>query len=298
MTAVRYGQVEKVREMVEKEGYDVCMVGDEGYTALHVAIERNQVAMIEFLMKAGACVFAKNAAGVTPYAMAKKAGGAVYAAIHSDGYELRQGDCAVCMEFASLYTLPCGDAACVQCIRNWFVSLLDENEPIRCPAAECLDEQTRVVPSHIDIEKLLTREEFARWDHAELTRTLLRWPQFQFCTECTGGGFIVEACPEVACVNCSARWCRDCRLQTHGALSCDEFRERFHADLAAATKVIESTCKRCPTCKNWIERNGGCSHMTCRQCRFEFCWWCMGKYTGTYTMEEDGTCPCGSNTAA
>jgi len=31
----------------------------------------------------------------------------------------------------SVYSMPCGDRACVTCIRNWFVSLLDENEPLR-----------------------------------------------------------------------------------------------------------------------------------------------------------------------
>lgn len=34
----------------------------------------------------------------------------------------------------------------------------------------------------------------------------------------------------------------------------------------------------CPKCAIIIEKNGGCSHMTCGKCKHEFCWNCFGDY--------------------
>ena len=44
-------------------------------------------------------------------------------------------------------------------------------------------------------------------------------------------------------------------------------------------KWLEENTKRCPNCGANINKNGGCNHMTCKNCGYEFCWLCMEKYT-------------------
>merc|ERR1712070_445540 len=36
----------------------------------------------------------------------------------------------------------------------------------------------------------------------------------------------------------------------------------------------------CPNCGVMIQKNGGCPHMNCGACKYEFCWMCMGHYKG------------------
>jgi hypothetical protein len=41
---------------------------------------------------------------------------------------------------------------------------------------------------------------------------------------------------------------------------------------------ILANTKPCPDCKRPIEKNMGCMHMTCSQCKTEFCWMCQGRW--------------------
>ena len=36
----------------------------------------------------------------------------------------------------------------------------------------------------------------------------------------------------------------------------------------------------CPECGILIQKNGGCSHVGCTKCKYEFCWDCLGSYKG------------------
>ncbi|KAF8134361.1 hypothetical protein EV363DRAFT_1396784 [Boletus edulis] len=42
---------------------------------------------------------------------------------------------------------------------------------------------------------------------------------------------------------------------------------------------IKSNTKECAKCQSTIEKNGGCNHMTCKKCKHEFCWVCMGPWS-------------------
>ena len=43
-------------------------------------------------------------------------------------------------------------------------------------------------------------------------------------------------------------------------------------------KYIKANTKKCPKCQTPIEKNGGCNHITCRHCRYQWCWLCGQTY--------------------
>ena len=58
-------------------------------------------------------------------------------------------------------------------------------------------------------------------------------------------------------------------------------REKHGAKVVEEVQSAEwmlSNCKPCPRCRTNIEKNGGCNHITCRSCRYEWCWLCGQTY--------------------
>ena len=37
--------------------------------------------------------------------------------------------------------------------------------------------------------------------------------------------------------------------------------------------------KQCPKCGMWTEKIDGCNHMTCIECKYQWCWLCRGEYS-------------------
>lgn len=56
--------------------------------------------------------------------------------------------------------------------------------------------------------------------------------------------------------------------------------QKCKEDSETASWISKHT-KDCPKCQSPIEKNGGCNHMTCKKCLYEFCWVCMGRSTAS-----------------
>ena len=93
---------------------------------------------------------------------------------------------------------------------------------------------------------------------------------------------------DVECM-CRTKFCYGCLETPHAPIGCDLFEkwiqkalidgEEFKDGQLANQWIIGNT-KRCPNCKVPVEKNGGCTHMTCRNCQHHFCWMCMGDHGG------------------
>ena len=84
---------------------------------------------------------------------------------------------------------------------------------------------------------------------------------------------------DVACA-CGASFCFQCREEAHRPVDCDTVARWVVKNSAESENLnwILANTKPCPRCKRPIEKNQGCMHMTCSQCRHEFCWLCHGAW--------------------
>ena len=77
----------------------------------------------------------------------------------------------------------------------------------------------------------------------------------------------------VQCEN-GHKYCYICLKKWHGQKECDEEVDK-EFQIWKKDKIV----KRCPRCKIYTEKNKGCNHMTCSECKFMWCWLCEGEYS-------------------
>lgn len=96
---------------------------------------------------------------------------------------------------------------------------------------------------------------------------------------------------DVVC-SCNNLICLRCEALGHEPLGCEIF-EEWEENLDKKKDQLsgfwmKSHTKGCPKCSIKIEKNQGCMHMTCPNCKWDFCWMCLeewkkhGSTTGGY----------------
>jgi len=71
-----------------------------------------------------------------------------------------------------------------------------------------------------------------------------------------------------------------CGEEAHAPTSCallTRWLEKCQNESETANWILANT-KRCPKCQCRIEKNQGCNHMQCQQCKYDFCWMCLGPW--------------------
>lgn len=92
---------------------------------------------------------------------------------------------------------------------------------------------------------------------------------------------------------CGNDWCFKCLKKAHRPIHCDllqKWLDKCAGGDDDSTLWIKLNTKHCPKCKVQIQKNQGCMHMTCSQCRYEFCWLCMGDYKQHQAETGRGLC--------
>jgi ariadne-1 len=198
--------------------------------------------------------------------------------------------CDICCEEEEglqSFAMKCGHRYCANCYSQYLhQKIREEGEAarIQCPQEGC----KRIMDAR-SLDLLVTSDLQKRY-HELLTRTYvedkeyLKWcpaPDCQNAIECgVKKKDLDKVVPTVAC-DCKHRFCFGCILADHQPAPCELVKKWLKkcADDSETANWISANTKECPRCNSTIEKNGGCNHMTCRKCKHEFCWMCMGLWS-------------------
>ncbi|KAJ3299914.1 hypothetical protein HK104_006065 [Borealophlyctis nickersoniae] len=183
--------------------------------------------------------------------------------------------------------LSCNHRFCRDCYEHYLTQKIaeeGESRRIQCPAQSCkliVDEKT---------VKMVVKPQIAEKYVNLLLRTyvddndFLRWcpaPNCEYALEChVPTSSYTEVVPTVQC-RCGHRFCFGCGLPDHLPCICALVKiwlKKCQDDSETANWISANT-KECTKCNSTIEKNGGCNHMTCRKCKYEFCWVCLGPWS-------------------
>ena len=168
----------------------------------------------------------------------------------------------------------CKHICCNDCYYEFLKEKINSNfiEAIKCPQKYC---ESKL---HDDlIEKILYRDIplLDKYKKLQMKRQLMLNPNIQLCPfpDCDSYAKKENDNKYVSCIKNKHKFCFICLKDWHGNKKCDDKVDKSFEKWRDSYKV-----KRCPKCKFFIEKNEGCNHITCCNCKYQFCWLCMGEY--------------------
>jgi len=207
-------------------------------------------------------------------------------------YKKTQGQCSICLSpDSTVYRFQsCSHPpdTCKECLYTYMSNLLLTGTlDITCSTRDC--------PNKLQIHYLnflnLPSDAMDLYNRME-ERRKKRNLGFCFCANprCRSTSellYVLKKTMRLFCESCNIYTCCKHGIETEfrdggvGSAFCCE----VEYETGNSEDTIEKKTKRCPKCFVPIEKNGGCRHMTCYCCKYEFCWFCKGDYLNHNTQE-------------
>ena len=168
--------------------------------------------------------------------------------------------------------LSCNHLFCNDCYLNYLQEKITNNKvgKISCMQFKCPHQfDDEFIISHLNQDQILIN----KYKKFKLRNELYSNENIKFCPikECESYAKKEGDNNYVTCLE-GHKFCFKCSKPWHGNKKCqDEIDKDFKK--WKRNKIV----KKCPKCKFWTEKNSGCNHMTCPECKYEWCWLCGAK---------------------
>ena len=197
--------------------------------------------------------------------------------------KLQVYECDVCLsdyDSSEMFHLDCGHLFCKECVVDTVrQKIYDRQQLIFCPSDHC----DCLIPDNYVLD-LMTEKKHKTMFQKMITDSYVQTkPNLGWCPgkDCSNVFKIKEFLFTAVDVYCSSpghsSMCFKCRKAPHEPLDCHMAEVWLGKQLKCSlTEMwIKAFTKNCPNCSVAINKNGGCNHMSCNQCKHEFCWICM-----------------------
>ncbi|GBN40059.1 putative E3 ubiquitin-protein ligase ariadne-2 [Araneus ventricosus] len=190
--------------------------------------------------------------------------------------------CSICLlSFSGEHfrALTCGHWFCKDCWATHFETQINQGITTSMECQDC----NLLVPEDFVLSilnKSFLREKYQQFSFSDYVKS---HPKLRFCpgTNCNTIIFAKECqSKRVICKYCKSTFCFKCGSDYHAPTDCETIKKWLTkcADDSETANYISAHTKDCPKCSICIEKNGGCNHMQCYSCKFDFCWMCLGDW--------------------
>jgi len=171
-----------------------------------------------------------------------------------------------------------GSDVCMACHVKYLTATTELIGGVRCMTRQC-EAKYEVTALDALLGVMASRTLRDRIDDA----TFLARPGAMLCTRAGCRGHVMAPAREsvsrsATCLKCAYVVCVDCMLEGHDDfVTCAEYAASRPTDGVSVTteQFLNLITKKCPSCHLRIVKNGGCPHMACTRCSFQFCFGCL-----------------------
>jgi ariadne-1 len=199
-------------------------------------------------------------------------------------------DCPICFSTVKLKdacSLDCDHYFCKDCFSGYLIDCVKDGESCAvktCPWTGCKEVLTNTIYEKFLKGDLLTKYQKFKVRYLVNSCDYFMWCPAPNCEYVINLQTLVKTdklVKNLRC-NCGNYFCFSCKDEAHRPLSCEIFNKWSALTGGTNSKLndlwIMKNTKKCPKCKVDIEKNAGCMHMTCRHCKYEWCWICSGDW--------------------
>ena len=192
-------------------------------------------------------------------------------------YYIYKTECGICGDEISnndkiKINQPCKHNFCIDC---WFEYLKEKINNANVYKISCMNHECNYSLTEHFVKSIIGQDIqlLQKYDKFLSRKKLMESnKKIKFCPipDCDGYAEKKNKREKIVKCNFSHEFCFDCGNKPHPNQKCSDVIDKDF-ERWKSSRVV----KRCPHCKYWTEKNEGCNHMTCSQCKFQWCWLCQ-----------------------